>query len=82
MEEVIGEAAKTDEVQTSIDIKDGVMTVVINMKRGQVNCYGTLQFAQEMGSRFFLTQELAKKRAAQEEENSSRIRLTLPGIKK
>lgn len=68
-------------VQTSIDIKDDVMTVVVNMKNGKVNCYGTLQFAQEMGSRFFLTKEIQAAKAMQE-ENQSRVKVILPrGVK-
>lgn len=71
------EAPAKQEPQTSIDIKDDVMTVQINLTKGKVNCYGTLQFAQEMGSRFFLTKEIMAQKAAQEEDRS-RVKVILP----
>lgn len=64
-------------VQTSIDIKDDVMVVTVNLKNGKVNCYGTLQFAQEMGSRYFLTKEIEKAKAAQEEA-LGKVKVILP----
>jgi hypothetical protein len=79
--EEVGTAPAPDEVQTSIEVKDGIMRVTINLKRGQVNCYGTLQYAQEMGSRFYLTQELAKRKQEEQDQAAGRVRLTLPGRK-
>lgn len=65
------------EIQTTIDVKDDTMTVVINLKKNKVNCYGTLQFAQEMASRYYLTKEIQAAKAAQE-ENASKISVILP----
>lgn len=71
------EIIKPEEVQTSIDIKDDVMHVQINLKKGAVNTYGTLAYAQEMSSRYFLTKEIMAKRAAAEEE-SGKVKVLLP----
>lgn len=78
--EIVQDPTK-QEVQTSIDIKDDVMTITVNMLKNQVNCYGTLEFAKEMASRYYLTREI-QKRKAEAEESQSRVRVILPsGVK-
>ena len=65
------------ELQTSIDIKDDACFITINLLKGSVNAYGTLQFAQEMCSRYFLTKEIQKKRS-EAQEDLGRVKVILP----
>jgi hypothetical protein len=60
-------------VKTSIDIKDDVASIQINLTNGPVTAYGTLMYAQEMCSRYFLTKEISKKRAEAEEHSKSKV---------
>lgn len=62
------------EIQTSIDIdaEKKVLTVQINLIKGPVNAYGTLQYAMELACRYFTTLEIMK-RKQQAEDSASRI---------
>lgn len=77
----VPEQSKAQEVQTSIDIKDDVCTITLNLLKGPVNAYGTCEFAKEMVSRYFLTKEIQKKRM-EAEEDRGKVRVILPkGVK-
>lgn len=68
------EEAKAEQ-ETSIDVQNDVMTVVINLKRAQVNCYGTLEFAKEMASRYFLTKELVARQQVQQQVQAEKAKV-------
>lgn len=63
-------------LETKIDITGGSLVVQVNLDNGKVHCYGTLQLAQEMSSRYFLTKEIQAAKAAQ--ESKSRLKVIMP----
>lgn len=59
---------ETRETSIDIDKETRMMKVSIDLDKGPVNAYGTLQFAMEFASRYFTTIEIMKRRADEAEK--------------
>lgn len=67
------EPPKEAETSINIDSQTKVMQIQINLTKGVVNAYGTLQYGMELACRYFTTLEIMKKKKEMEDQQSSRI---------